>query len=179
MFDDAFAKVVGIEGAYSNNPNDSGGETMYGITLQVARAFGYKDEMKYLPLSVAKVIYKKRYWDVLKLDDICKVSPSLAHELFDTGVNCGTGLAATFLQRALNVLNRQQKDYADITVDGSVGPVSLYALDGLVKSRGENGVKVLLTMLNCLQGYHYISLAEKREKDEAFLYGWVANRVAV
>lgn len=178
-FDDAFEKVVGIEGAYSNDPNDSGGETMYGITIQVARAYGYKDAMKDMPLSVAKVIYRKRYWEVLKLDDICKYSQELAHELFDTGVNCGVGLAATLLQRALNVLNRQQKDYADIAVDGSLGPVSLYALAGFVKTRGEKGLTVLLTMLNCLQGAHYVTLAEKREKDEQFVFGWYANRVVL
>ncbi len=33
-FDEAFAKVVGVEGHYSNDPADSGGETMFGVTVE-------------------------------------------------------------------------------------------------------------------------------------------------
>src|SRR5690625_1688136 len=33
--------IIRVEGAYSNNPADKGGETMYGITVSVARANGY------------------------------------------------------------------------------------------------------------------------------------------
>jgi lysozyme family protein len=35
----------------------------------------------------------------------------LAAELLDTGVNMGTGTATGFLQRALNALNRNGRDY--------------------------------------------------------------------
>jgi hypothetical protein len=37
---------------------------------------------------------------------------------------------------------------------------------------------VLLTALNCLQGARYIELTEGREADEAYLFGWAANRVS-
>jgi len=37
---------------------------------------------------------------------------------------------------------------------------------------------VLLTALNCSQGARYLELAEGREKNEDFLFGWVLNRVA-
>lgn len=179
LFDDCFEQVVGIEGKYSNNPDDSGGETMYGITVQVARAFGYKHAMKDMPLSVAKVIYKQRYWDVLKLDEVSKYSNRLCEELFDTGVNQGVGQAGKFLQRSLNVLNRRQKDYADIGVDGAVGRLTLYALECYMKKRGQKGVDVLLKMLNSLQGAYYVELAERREKDEEFVFGWFDNRVVI
>jgi len=35
----------------------------------------------------------------------------------------------------------------------------------------------MVLALNCLQGAFYVELAEKREKDERFVYGWLLNRV--
>ena len=177
-FNDSFKRTVGIEGGYANNPKDPGGETMYGITKRVAMANGYRDEMRLMPLSVAQTIYKKQYWDVNRLDDVDVLSAELAHELFDTGVNCGVSVAGKFLQRTLNVLNREQKDYADINADSVVGPITIYALKGYLAHR-PNGVKVLLTMLNALQGNHYIEISEKNQKLEEFVYGWFANRVII
>jgi lysozyme family protein len=49
------------EGGYSNNPNDSGGETMWGVTDRVARANGYAGPMKDMPREVAKNIYFASY----------------------------------------------------------------------------------------------------------------------
>lgn len=175
-FDDAFVHVVGIEGKYSNDPKDSGGETMYGITLDVARSFGYGGRMQDLPLATAKEIYKRRYWEALNLE----VMPTeIAKELFDTGVNLGVAAAGTFLQRCLNALNRQQSDYPDVVVDGVVGPKTIAALNAYLDVRKRLGVRVLLVAMNCLQGEFYISLVERREKDERFLFGWLSNRVAL
>jgi hypothetical protein len=36
---------------------------------------------------------------------------------------------------------------------------------------------VLLRALEALQGERYIRLAELRPANEAFLYGWLANRI--
>lgn len=178
-FEQSFVKVIGVEGRYSNNPNDSGGETMYGITKKIAVANGYTHPMKDMPLSVAKVIYKKQYWDINRLDEVHALSPRIAHELFDTGVNMGTATAASFLQRWLNALNRGESDFGDIEVDGQVGPITLYALKVFLMFRGDLGEVVLLRGLNSSQGSRYLELAENRKKDETFLFGWVANRVEI
>jgi len=178
-FDEAFERVVGIEGKYSNNPNDSGGETMYGITAAVAKAHGYVGAMRNMPIGVAQAIYRAQYWDLLRLDDIARVSIPIAHELFDTAVNCGVGKAGTFLQRSLNVLNRGGRDYPDLTVDGVVGPMSVDALRRLLNARGSNGQTVMLRALNALQGAHYVALGEARAKDEDFEFGWFLNRVVI
>ena len=34
-------EIIGVEGGYVNDPSDSGGETNFGITVAVARQFGY------------------------------------------------------------------------------------------------------------------------------------------
>lgn len=179
MFDELIEGIIDIEGGYSDNKNDSGGPTKYGITQAVARAYGYKGDMRDLPLSLAKQIYKERYWDSLELDKIQVISASIVEELLDTGVNQGIGRAAEYLQISLNALNRQQKDYLDLHVDGDIGPASLIALTAFVKVRGSKGELVLLRALNCLQGSFYIKLSQRRRKDEDFLYGWILNRVVI
>ncbi len=179
VFDEAFTHVVGVEGGYSDNPADSGGPTKWGVTERVARDAGYMGSMRDLPLETAKAIYKNRYWDLVRLDDVASVSLPTAVELFDTAVNTGVAKAGLFLQRALNALNRQGKDYRDLTVDGLVGPATVAALKAYVALRGKPGVTVLLRLLNVFQATFYVELTEARQKDETFLYGWVLNRVVM
>lgn len=176
-FPEAFEHVVGIEGKYSNNPRDSGGETMYGITFAVARANGYVGDMRNMPLGVAQAIYRQQYWDLLKLDDIAAVSQKIAHELFDTAVNCGTSKAGKFLQRALNAFNRGGRDYPDVQVDGLVGPMTVDAVRRFFKARGYEAEAVLFRALNGQQSVHYIECAEFSPKNEDFEFGWFLNRV--
>jgi lysozyme family protein len=166
------------EGGYVNHPNDRGGATNYGITEAVARAHGYAGAMRALPRAEAAAIYKRLYWLRPRFDAVAKRSPAVASELFDTGVNMGPAVAATFLQRALSALNRDRKDYADLVPDGRIGEATLAALDTFMKIRGKpGGEAVLLRALDALQGERYIRLAERRPANEAFLYGWLANRV--
>jgi lysozyme family protein len=101
----------------------------------------------------------------------------LAAELFDTGINMGTGTATGFLQRALNALNRGATDFPDLAVDRRIGPATLTALECFFKKRGSAGEDVLLKAVDALQGAHYLRLAETRPSQEAFLYGWLANRI--
>ncbi len=168
--------IIKVEGGYSNDPNDSGGETMYGITKAVALKYGYTGPMKDMPREVAYNIYLDGYWNINKLSEIEALSPKIAEEMADTGVNQGVGTAAKYLQRSLNVLNNQGKLYPDLTVDGSIGPATIKALETYLKTRDEI---VMLRMLNSLQGAGYVNLAEKREKDESFIYGWFMNRVVI
>lgn len=176
-FSQAFAHVVGVEGRYANDPRDSGGETMYGITERVARAHGYTGAMKSMPLSVAEKIYKKSYWDILRLDDVAAVSYKLALELFDSCVNCGATRAATWLQAALNALNDRGTIYGDIPLDGQVGRLTIAALQALVQRRGTKNTELAVGRLcDCQQGAYYLELSQRRQKDEAFIFGWVMNR---
>jgi lysozyme family protein len=90
----------------------------------------------------------------------------------------GPAVAVTFLQRALTALNRNGKDYPDLTPDGRIGGQTLAALDAFLGIRGKgSGETVLLRALEALQGERYLRLAERRPANEAFLYGWLANRI--
>jgi len=170
--------LIEREGDYTNHSADKDGPTRFGITEAVARAHGYAGAMARLPRDEAAAIYRRLYWLRPRFDQVGDRAPRVAVELFDTGANMGPAVAATFLQRALTALNRGGKDYRDLVPDGRVGPVTLGALDAFLEARGSKGGEaVLLRALEALQGERYLRLAEKRPANEAFLYGWLANRI--
>lgn len=172
------AGLLEREGGYSDHPADRGGPTCFGITEVVARANGYHGPMRELPRHVAMDIYRRRYWREPGFDIIARRSEKIAGELFDTGVNMGAAVAIAFLQRALNALNRQGRDWHDIPPTRRVDPTTVAALDMMLAKRGMTGETVLLRAINCLQGARYIELAEMRPANEAFVYGWLRERVA-
>lgn len=177
--EDIIADIIRAEGGYVNDARDAGGETNWGITIAVARANGYDGAMRDMPRSTAERIYRKRYVEAPGFDKIATLSPAIGAELVDTGVNMGPQVAARFLQRALNSLNRGQADYADLIVDGDAGDATRAALAIFLAKRGGQGLTVMLRALNALQGERYISISEARSANEAFVYGWLANRVAL
>lgn len=171
--------IIRVEGGYSNNKNDRGGETMYGITEAVARQNGYAGPMANMPRTVAERIYYDRYVVVPWFDHVLAMSTRVGVELIDTGVNMGPARAAEFLQRWLNGFNGARSGYQDLFVDSRIGPVTLAALDSFLTWRGNEGEGVLLTALNCTQGTRYLSITEGNKSQREFLYGWMRARVVV
>lgn len=110
-YDEAFDMLIGHEGGYSFNPNDPGGETMWGITAKVARANGYSGSMRYMPRDTAKHIARTEYWEKVRADDLPE---AVRFDVFDGAYNSGVAQSAKWLQRAAGV-----KD------DGVIGPVTL------------------------------------------------------
>ena len=167
---------------YTNDPKDSGGPTKYGITQAVLSSWrGVQvtpEAVKALTEAEAQSIYYKRYVLDPGFGPIVELSIAVAEEVIDTGVNMGVARAAEFLQRCLNAFNRGGSDYPDVKVDGNCGVSTVAALQAYLRVRGESGVVVLLRALNALQGEFYVSLAERRPKDEAYCYGWFLNRVS-
>ncbi|MBN8747351.1 MAG: glycoside hydrolase family 108 protein [Variovorax sp.] len=116
-FDEAFDRLIGHEGGYSDNPADPGGKTMWGVTEKVARAKGYKGDMRDLPQSFAKaVVYRPDYWDAVRADEL---PDSVRFDVFDAAVNHGASQAAKWLQRA-----------AGATPDGVIGARTVAAARG-------------------------------------------------
>lgn len=174
--DDIIWETVKLEGGYSNNPADKGGKTNYGITEKVARDNGYNDDMRSMGVSWAFDIYKREYFMKPKFNEIYKYSPAIAKELFDTGVNMGTGTAAKFLQESLNLLNYNGKLYPDMVVDGVIGNITLLALEKLLK-HSNKAESVLIKCLNGLQFMRYKSICDRDKTQEVFVFGWLLNRI--
>ena len=169
--------VIDREGGYVNHPSDRGGGTRFGITEQVARAHGYQGDMRVYPRASAVAVYREQYWVDPGFAGVQQRYPAMAELLFDIGVNMGTGVAGTFLQRALNVLNVQGTHYGDLIVDGRLGRVSLAALDAYRQRRGEEGGMRLWEAVHALRGARYIDICEARPTQEAFAYGWLGRMV--
>lgn len=176
-FNRALEKTFPAEGLFSDHPSDTGGRTWRGITEAVARANGYDGPMHQMPNETVIRIYRQQYWDIQRLDQVAQWSELVAIEVFDTGVNMGIGVAGRFLQRSLNVFNRKSTIYPDLTPDGIIGPVTILHLRRYLDYRRRDGEKVLLRALNGLQAARYIELAEGREANEDFVFGWILQRV--
>lgn len=173
------SEIIDREGGYVDNPKDRGGPTKYGITERVARDHGYTGDMKDMPRYLAEKIYLNTYYLRPAFDEIAAISQDLAVQLMDAGVLCGPVRPSEWLQRLLNVLNREGKLYRDIKVDGSIGHNTLAALGSFLDMRGKEGEKVLATGIDGLLVAHFVGISEGRVENEEFTYGWILNRVGV
>lgn len=173
------------EGGYANDPDDRGGETYRGI----ARKFhpnweGWKiiddaknitkeknelnkilDENEALQLLI-KNFYRQEFWAKIKGEEL--QYQSLANELYDNAVNMGTGQSIEYLQRTLNILNKNALSYNDIDVDRVMGIKTMVSLSACIKA---NGIKRVVNVLNGFQVKHYIELMEKNPTQEKYT-GW-------
>ncbi|WP_338847319.1 glycosyl hydrolase 108 family protein [Massilia sp. W12] len=114
-FETALQLVLVHEGGFSNHPQDPGGATMKGVTLQVFQSyFGADktvDDLKNISQAQLEQIYRSGYWDKCSGDAL---PAGLDYAMFDFAVNSGPGRAVKFLQK---ILGAQQ--------DGAMGPATL------------------------------------------------------
>lgn len=103
-FEPSLERLLQHEGGYSNHPDDPGGPTNFGITIHDYRKYIYADatadDVQHMHLDDAKRIYKAKYWDALKCDDL---PLGVDYAVFDYGVNSGVFRAAKVLQRLVGV----------------------------------------------------------------------------
>jgi lysozyme family protein len=116
-FPAALALVLRHEGGFVNHPNDPGGPTKFGITLEtLARARSAAvsaEDVRNLDRAEAAAIYRRLYWDAVRADEL---PAGLDLALFDFAVNAGPLRAARTLQSVLGS-----------TVDGIIGPATIAA----------------------------------------------------
>lgn len=176
-FNRAFTDLIEIEGErFTDDPDDSGGGTKWGITERLAREYGYKNDMRDMSKTDAKNIYNKAFWIKAKLNYINDYE--IVFELFEQIVNLGNfKRSCRWLQEALNVLNNKEKHWTDLVVDGLLGPTTSSILS---KSLKRNNMKErILKLLNCEQAIFYKTLVMRREKDEKFIGGWLDHRIGL
>ncbi|MFN6111196.1 MAG: glycoside hydrolase family 108 protein [Planctomycetota bacterium] len=189
-FEIAFDETMLHEGGYVDDPDDRGGETYRGVARKFHPAWtGWKivDELKReKPDSFADLLdqkqelqtlvasfYREQFWRPIRGEQLS--DQALANELFDTAVNQGVGTAIRFWQEALNLLNRNAKDYPEIEVDGVAGERTLATTNQfLQRNRGQSDR--LLKVLNLQQGARYLEIARKNPVQRKFLHGWL-NRI--
>jgi len=117
-WEEALKHVLRYEGGYVNHPADPGGMTNLGVTKRVWEEWigrpATEQDMRSLTVEQVSPLYKKRYWDAVRGDDL----PSGVDLcVFDCAVNSGVGQSSKFLQRVVGVKQ-----------DGSIGPATLAAV---------------------------------------------------
>jgi lysozyme family protein len=103
-YDEALRRLLLHEGGYSNHPSDPGGPTNFGITIHDYRKYVKPNasaaDMRAMPLDHAKAIYREKYWNALRCDEL---PAGLDYAVFDYGVNSGVSRAVKVLQRLLGL----------------------------------------------------------------------------
>lgn len=116
-------EVLRHEGGYADHPADPGGATNLGITRKTLAQWRGVVPWWALPKSVVKAlerdeaaqIYRSRYWDRVRGDQL---PAGLDLAVFDFAVNSGPDRAIRLLQTELGVV-----------ADGQIGPLTLAALE--------------------------------------------------
>jgi lysozyme family protein len=165
-FEQAIQIVLTNEGGYTNDPNDAGGETNYGITwYDLNRAVNkgivpHGTNIVGLLKSQAIIIYKNEYWDVLNLDRL--ETQSIANKILDTCVNIGNAWGITCLQRAL----KATPNPVTLEEDGVLGGKTIETVNASLPA-------YLLTAYRSeVAGYHR-SIVISKPSQKIFLEGWL------
>lgn len=189
------AATFSLEGGYVNDPVDPGGETNHGITVKVARAYGYTGEMRDLPRwcpdALNKMIAQAEAGERVQMVKPCAdtilfmgyiyrprllslvaIDPAVAKEMVDTTTNMGPARPAKFFQRAVNATCN-----TTLTVDGSIGPVSLAAWAQCRKYLGSRSCVSMLDRLDAYQEAEYDRLVRVNPALKRFRRGWQNHRI--
>jgi len=173
--------IIVREGGFVNHPSDKGGPTKYGITQATLSAYrGVQvsvGEVRNLTRFEAYDIYYRRYVVDPGFFDVLTINEDIAAELIDAAVLSGEKRPIEWLQTALNKFNRGGRLYADIAVDGSLGPVTLRALRAYLAARGAMGPLVMVRALDSLQGAFFVQISKAREANQDFIFGWFSHRI--
>lgn len=156
-FPDCLKFTLLVEGGWSSNPNDPGGDTMQGITLAVYREWNddpntTADQLRNISAADVSAIYEQSYWDKVQGDQL---AAGVDLSVFDMQVNSGSN-SAKILQATVGV-----------TVDGNIGPITLAATNKINPA-------TLINALAVHQEAFYRSLADF----QYFGNGWINRTVA-
>jgi lysozyme family protein len=111
-YDICLERLLTHEGGYTNDAEDPGGPTNYGITIYDARKYGAEfgwtssptiQDMRTMPLSFAKHVYDEKYWHSQRCNEL---PPGVDDTVFDYGVNSGIARSGKVLRRVIGMSDR-------------------------------------------------------------------------
>lgn len=175
-FKDAIGPTLVFEGGFTDDPDDPGGATNFGISLRFLRQSNEydlgdidkdgdidADDIKQLTVEQAIRIYKKHFWDKYNYGIIA--DQKTANKLFDMTVNMGPAQSHKIAQRALRAVGVE-----GIVDDGVLGPVSLRAIQGVYT---EDLEEAYLAAIRSEQAGFYRVLAAQKPVFNKYLKGWL------
>lgn len=162
-FSDVEKDLITAEGtSLSNNANDYGGLTKFGISQRQYP----KVDVRNLTLDGALDIYERDYWNPYFLTEI--TNQKIANKLFLALINLNPHEAILCIQKAVNFCDPA----ADLANDGDIGTQTIEAINA-VESPGwlHDRFAIELVLL-------YISKVEADKSQINFLSSWDSRAVA-
>ena len=188
-FETAFYNTMAREGwgKESNHKADPGGQTFCGISrvywpewegwiILEAYRKDPTNKILYRDLMIAvERFYRVNFWNRISGDTLDGISPEIAEEVFDTCVNVGLERGSTYLQVALNLLNRNQMCYKDLIEDGAIGQTTLHTLGIALSQRPptwEVTERRILKLINAQHAALWMDRMKKYPDREEFRGIW-------
>lgn len=177
-FSDAHAFTAKWEGGLSDHPNDRGGLTAWGASIEFVKgiaatasgknflqAIGVelpvtKAVMRQLRPGQVATMFRHEFWDSLRLDDLPFRQAAL---LYDAAVNHGPAQAVKLSQRGYN---RCVTHGVKLAVDGILGPLSRKAL------QNTDTDAVVRAIIQARREFYQSIVASKPDQG-VFLKGWL------
>ena len=158
--------VLEHEGGYSNDADDPGGETNFGITKKTLNAYGpilgIAHDVKDLTQDEAKRIYKIFWWDKFHYELIN--APQFATKIMDMCVNIGAIRAHSIVQEALYYFGYK------LAIDGYIGAITIKTLN---EATATDKADALYQKICEILADYYKHLVAINPKLEKFLDGWL------
>ena len=180
-FKNILLETLSNEGGFSNDPDDSGGMTLFGIARNKNPKWGGWPEVDKIikinnfnkndsdhwddiarackKIKSVEEFYRSNFWNEMKGEEI--FVNVVAQSIFDYGVNAGMGPSIKCLQKVLKT-----------TVDGDFGPTTLATLN-------------TYTMNNPLFKFHleftlrkvdrYVKIVGNKPSNEKYIFGWTSR----
>lgn len=156
-FTEALKLVLIHEGGYVDHPLDSGGPTRFGITMATLSEYlgrpVSKDDIAHLQTDTVRQIYKKNYWDKMRLDEV--KSNKLASVLFDLSV-----------LRGIYVVTRDLQGLLKLKIDGLMGSLTIGALNAF-----DDDIALCIRLVHASHEA-LASIVEHNRNQSAFIVGW-------
>jgi len=155
-FEIFFTRLMKYEGGLSDDNDDSGGLTKYGISQKA-----YPDiNIKLLTIERAKAIYWIDYYQPLSIPSI--VDDRIAWQIFDFGVNAGVRTSAKMIQRIVGA-----------NTDGEIGNKTITAINLY-----EDVFPLYIHFISERIKF-YLDITDRKPKQIKFLKGWVLRACEV
>lgn len=152
-------KLIQLEGGYTNHPDDQGGPTNQGVTLNTYKSYCGQEktikDLRNMSYGIWCDIMKDMYWDKCLADDID--NQSVAEILVDWCVNSGlVGL-------------RKVQEIVGVKPDGIAGPKTLAAINGA-------DAKELFDRIMAARRQFFVNIVKRNPNQKVFINGWM-NRL--
>lgn len=159
----AIDALLGIEGRYSNDPRDLGGETAWGITRRHHPNMWVNGPPT---REAAAAFYLREWWNPLRLGELS--SQTIAEMILEFAVNAGPITAGRAVQDGYN--GAYPPGASPLLRDGRIGPKTVAALNAQC-ARGEEDILGMAILARICQ--HYEDLIARKPSQRDFWRGWL------